>query len=172
MIDKKTEIGIKAVRSFIEFWTKFHHIYKDTTSKGIISKEDEEIFLETKRMISDKYTELERMMEFKYMLHGRLTDPVSDVLKVGGIRFISEDSLKRLDNDWKCSYVFLNSILERLKSNKKRLEQFNPAGVFFKRFFDLQYWFSVLVRADLNPVRCVPPSIVFMLFANVNILSA
>lgn len=136
MIDKKTESGIKEVKSFIEFWTKFHNIYQDTISREIISKEDEDKFLETKRMIGDKYTELIGMMEFKYMPHGRLTDPVSDVLAIGGIRFISEENLKKLDNDWKFSYIFLNSILERLMNKRKRLEDFNTVGVFFKRMFN------------------------------------
>ncbi|MFA6142348.1 MAG: hypothetical protein WC738_03530 [Candidatus Omnitrophota bacterium] len=136
MIDKKTESGIMAVKSFIEFWAKFHNIYRDTISPEIISKEDEDKFLETKRMISDKYAELSSTMEFRYMPHGRLTDPVSDVLALGGIRFISEENLKKLDNDWKSSYIFLNSILERLKNKRKRLEDFSTVGVFFKRMLN------------------------------------
>lgn len=136
MIDKKTESGIKEVKSFMEFWTKFHHIYKDTISREIISKEDEDKFLETKRMIGDKYIELNGMMEFKYMPRGRVTDPVSDILGIGGMRFISEDNLRKLDNDWKSSYIFLNSILERLKNKRKRLEDFSTIGVFFKRMFN------------------------------------
>lgn len=135
MIDKKTEADIKAVKSFIEFWMKFHHIYNDTVSKGIISKEDEEKFLETKDVIKAKYVELTGMMEFKYMPHGRLTDPVSEVLSVETIRLISEENQKRLNNDWKDSYVFLNNIQERLKEKKRRMEDFSPIGVFFKRIF-------------------------------------
>jgi len=135
MIDKKTEAGIKTAKDFIEFWTKFHHIYNDTVSKGIISKEDESKFLETKGMIKAKYDELKSMMEFKYMPHGRLTDPVSEVLNVETIRFISEENLRKLNNDWKDSYVFLNNILERLKEKKRRVEGFSPIGVFFKKIF-------------------------------------
>lgn len=135
MIDKKTEADIKAVKSFIEFWMKFHHIYNDTASKGIISKEDEEKFLETKDVIKAKYVELTGMMEFKYMPHGRLTDPVNEVLSVETIRLISEENQKRLNNDWKDSYVFLNNIQERLKEKRRRMEDFNPIGVFFKKIF-------------------------------------
>lgn len=135
MIDKKTEAGIKAARDFLEFWTKFHHIYNDTVSKATISKDDEDKFLETKMNIKTKYDELKDAMEFKYMPHGRLTDPVIEVLGVETIRFISEENLRRLNNDWKDSYVFLNNILERLKEKKRRMEDFNPVGVFFKRIF-------------------------------------
>ncbi|MFH0764144.1 MAG: hypothetical protein V1927_04000 [Candidatus Omnitrophota bacterium] len=136
MIDKKTEAGIKAVKSFIEFWTKFHHIYNDTISKGIISKEDEEKFLETKDVIKAKYGDLTGIMEFKYMPHGRLTDPVSEVLNVETIRFISEENQKRLNNDWKDSYIFLNNIQERLKEKRRRMEDLNPVGVFLKKIFN------------------------------------
>ena len=47
-----------------------------------------------------------------------------------------EKNLKKLNEDWRDSYIFLNSIVERLKSRKKRLEQFNPIGVFMKRFLE------------------------------------
>lgn len=136
MIDKKTEADIKAIKSFLEFWSKFHSIYDDITSKDIISKEDEARFFTDKGMIKNKYDELKNTLEFKYVPHGRLTDPVSDILTLNSIRFISEKNLKKLDDDWKDSYVFLNSISERLENKKRRLGEFNPIGVFFKRIFD------------------------------------
>ena len=136
MIDKKTESDIKTVKGFLEFWTKFHSIYSDTLAKELISKEDEDKFLETRDMIKNKYEELKNSLEFKYMPHSRLTDPADDVLSVSGIRFVSERNLKTLEEDWRDSYIFLNNILERLKDKKRRLEDFNTIGVLFKRFFD------------------------------------
>jgi len=133
MIDRKTITDLKAVQSFVELWTKFHYIYNGIFSKGIISKEDEIRYLETRNAMRAKYDDLKRAMEFKYMPHGRLTDPVGDVLTVETIRFVSEDNLKRLNEDWKASYVFLNSILERLKEKKDRLEDMSPIGSFFRR---------------------------------------
>ncbi len=70
------------------------------------------------------------------MPHSRFTDPVADVLSINGIRLMSEKNLKKLNDDWRDSYVFLNNIIERLKNKRKRLEQFNPVGVFLKRFFE------------------------------------
>ena len=133
MRDKKTEIDIKSMSGFLEFWGKFHSIYAATLDKDLITKEDEDKFLETKAMIRTKYNELKGSMEYHYMPHGRLTDPVSDILALQTIRFISEDNLKRLNNNWKDSYVFLNNIFERLKTRKRRFENFNSLGVFFKR---------------------------------------
>ena len=120
MIDKKTEGAIKALKDFLELWGKFHSIYKDIASKEIITKGAEAKFLETK-------------LEFKYMPHSRLTDPVGDILALDRITFISERRLKKLNEDWRDSYIFLNNIMERLKTKKRRLEGFNPIGVFFKR---------------------------------------
>lgn len=136
MIDKKIESNIKALNEFLEFWGKFHSIYSLIISKELITKEDEEKFLETKVLIRNKYSELKGELEFKYMPHARLTDPVNDVLGLAGVRFMSEVNMKKLDEDWKFSYMFLNNILERLKNNKRRLGQFNPMGVYVKRFFE------------------------------------
>ncbi len=136
MIDKKTEADIKAVKSFLEFWVKFHSIYSGVVSKESISKEEEAKFLEAKALIRNKYETLKNGLEFKYMPHTRLTDPVGDILLIDTIRFMAEKRQKKTESDWKDSYVFLNSILERLKNKKRRLEQFNPMGVYLKRFFE------------------------------------
>jgi hypothetical protein len=137
MIDRKIEQDIKSLKSFMEFWTKFHSIFSESISKEIISQDDEAKFLETRDTIRAKYEELKGPFEFRYMPQSRLTDPVDDVLKIGGIRLMSEKGLKRLSDDWRDSYIFLNSIMERLKSKKKRLEEFNTVGVFAKRFFEV-----------------------------------
>ena len=134
MKDKKTEIDIKSMNSFLEFWGKFHSIYSNILGKDIITKEDEDKLFETKLMMRAKYDELKEALEYHYMPHNRLTDPVGDILSLQTIRFISEDNLKKLNNDWKDAYVFLNNICERLKTRKRRFENFNAFGVFFKRF--------------------------------------
>lgn len=136
MIYKKIDSGIKNIKGFLEFWGKFHSIYSEIITKGIISSDDESKFLETKDMMKSKYSELRSSLDFKYMPHGRLTDPVSDILDMQTIRFMSEKNLKKIENDWKDSYVFLNNIAEQLMHNKRRLEDFNPVGVFFKRVFE------------------------------------
>ena len=136
MVDKKTEFDIKTVRSFLEFWVKFHSIYSGVISRDSISKEDERTFLDTKEIIKSKYEGLKDAFEFKYMPHGRLTDPVSDILGIDNVRFMAEKNLRKLQVDWKDSYVFLNNILERLENKKRRLDQFNPMAVFIKKFFE------------------------------------
>lgn len=136
MIDKKTESDIRSLKDFLEFWMKFHALYDDVTGKGLISEDDEKKFLEQESVIKDKYAELVSTLEFKYAPHGRMTDPVSDVLSLGGMRFISEKNIRKLESDWDDSYVFLNGILERLKNKKRRLEQFSRVRVFVKRIFD------------------------------------
>ena len=139
MVDKKTEADIKSIKSFLEFWGKFHSIYSATVSRERISKEEESKFLETKALIKNKYDELKSTLDFKYAPHSRLTDPVNDILQLDNVRFMAEKNLKKMEDDWRDSYIFLNSILERLKNNKRRLEEFSPTGVFFKRFFDQNF---------------------------------
>jgi len=136
MIDRKTETDIKNVKGFLEYWVKFHSIYNDIITKDIITKEDETKFLETKELIRSKYGELKQDLEFKYMPHTRLTDPVDDILAVATIRFMAEENLRKLDDDWRDSYIFLNNIVERLNNKKRRLEDFSAVSVFFKRLFE------------------------------------
>ena len=47
MVDRKTESSIKASKSFIELWVKFHSMYKEAIAKDNISRDDEEKLLET-----------------------------------------------------------------------------------------------------------------------------
>ncbi len=133
MIDRKIESDIKNVKGFLEYWGKLHSIYNSIIANASLTKEDEDRFIGSKNMVKAKYDELRKIMEFKYMPHGRLTDPVCDILDLQSLHFISEKKLKKVNDDWKDSYVFLNNILERLKNNRRRLEQFNPVGVFVKR---------------------------------------
>jgi hypothetical protein len=136
MIDKKFETDMKAVKSFLEFWGKFHAMYVEVISRELITSEDEAKFLETKELMRLKYEELKAGLELNYVPRTRPTDPVRDILALSSIRFMAEKNLKKAEGDWKDSYVFLNSILERLKDKKRRLEQFNPVGVFLKRIFE------------------------------------
>lgn len=133
MIDKKTEFNIRTVKDFLEFWNKFHTIYREISSQGIITADDEQRFLDLRDAMHRKYNDLTSGLDFRYSPHGRLTDPVNDILMLQNIRFISEKNIKKVDDDWRDSYVFLNSILERLDSKRRRLGQFNPVGVFFKK---------------------------------------
>lgn len=135
MIDKKTESDIKKLQSFIEFWTKFRSIYDETTSRVIITDDDEKKFLEIRDVIKSKYLDLCATLDYKYVPRARATDPVDEVLSITGIRLMSEKGLKKIGDDWKDSYIFLNSITERLKLKKKRLEGFNPLAVYLKRLF-------------------------------------
>jgi len=133
MIDRKIESDIKSLKDFLEVWGRLHYLYDDLTGKGIITKEDERTFLETKEMVKNKYEILRSSLEFRYVPHSRMTDPVSDILAFENARFVSEKNLKKLNDDWRDSYVFLNNILERLKVRKRKLGEFNPIGVFIKR---------------------------------------
>ncbi len=136
MINKKVEADIKALKGFLEFWGRFHSIYTGMISRDTISAEDENKFFEAKSMMRTKYDELGRALDFKYMPHGRLTDPVVDILSLKTLRLVSEDNLKKMEDDWKDSYVFLNNIMEQLITKKTVTEGFNPVSEFFRRIFE------------------------------------
>jgi hypothetical protein len=135
MIDKHVASSLKELKSFLEFWEKFHSIYESTLSKTVLSADDEAKFLETRNLIREKYEALKSILDFKYTPHTRLTDPVQEVLDVENIRFVSERMNRKTEDDWRDSYVFLNSILERLYDNRQRARAANPAGAFLKKIF-------------------------------------
>ena len=136
MIDKRTEDNIKDVKSFLESWAKFHQIYIKLTSKSTVTKDDEEIFFETKDIMSKRYVVMNGSLEFKYMPYNRLSDPIAEILGLDNISYISEKKLKKVEDDWNDSYIFLNKILERLKNRRKRLENFSAAGVWIKKMVE------------------------------------
>jgi hypothetical protein len=136
MTNKGIESNIRSLGTFLEFWGGFHSIYANITGKDIITQEDENKFLETKATIGAKYDQLNKELDFKYMPHGRLTDPVDDIFAMKTIRFMSENNLKRIEASWKDSYVFLNNIMEQLKTKKKLVEDFNPVSSFFRNILD------------------------------------
>ncbi len=136
MTNKKISSDIQAMKNFLEFWGRFHSIYGDIIAKDIITAEDENKFLETKVILNTKYDEMNKALVSRYMPHGRMTDPVGGILSMKTIRFMSEDNLKKIENDWKDSYVFLNSVMEQLKGQKSVSDNLNPVSSFFRRIFE------------------------------------
>lgn len=136
MIDKRTEDNIKDVKSFLESWVKFHQIYVNLISKNTVTKDDERVFFETKDIISTRYSVLSGALEFKYMPYNRLSDPIAEILNLDNISYMSEKRMKKIEDDWNDSYMFLNKILERLKSRRKRLENFSAIGVGIKKLIE------------------------------------
>ncbi len=136
MIDKRTEDNIKDTKSFLESWGKFHQTYINLISKGTFTKDDEAVFFDTKMILSERYSVLTSSLEFKYMPYNRLSDPVSEILGLDNISCMSEKRIKKIEDSWNDSYIFLNKILERLKNRRKRLENFSAVGVRIKRFME------------------------------------
>ena len=64
------------------------------------------------------------------------------------------------------TFMLITQVMPSLASSPER-----DAPLSLSRFLLLQYWLIVLVRADLNPLRWVPPSMVLMLLTNVKIVS-
>lgn len=135
MIDNTIEANLRAVKSFREFWSKFHSIYSEIISRERIGDEEETKFLDAKGPLRSKYEELLKSLDFKYMPHSRLTDPVESILNISTIRFSAEKNRQKIEEDWRDSYIFLNSIEEHLKNRKRRLEHINPVLAVIKKIF-------------------------------------
>ena len=62
MVSKDLELKIKRVKEFMQLWIKFHDLYKDALSDGVITPEEESNFLETKSLIARKYQALKELL--------------------------------------------------------------------------------------------------------------
>jgi hypothetical protein len=136
MIDRKTEESIKFLKTFVESWRKFHQLYLELAAKNIVTKEDEGVFSDTRELMAKRYSALKESLEFTYMPYNRLTDPVTDILDMNCVFYMSEERSRKIEEHWVDSYIFLNKILERLENRKRRLEHFSAVGVWMKRVLE------------------------------------
>jgi len=125
MVDKNLEDNIKKTKDFIELWKKFHKVFRGTTSGSHINDEKELEFLNIKELAYSRYEDLMDSLGVKPLRRFIKSPSVYTILDIEKIAIMSDEKLKAVDKNWEGSWDFLNSLLQRLERNKKRLEGFN-----------------------------------------------
>ena len=133
MIDKVLETKIKRTKDFLELWAKFHSLYKSALSKPSIPKEDEELFLHTKEVLSPRYGELRGVVkaELGKAAHGQ--DVILELLGMESMQALSDTAMERVQKQWKDSIAVLNSVLEELENKNRRIDKISPLSYFIKK---------------------------------------
>jgi len=125
MKDPKLEENIKEICKFVEFWTKFHELYKEAIAKNPVPADKTNMFIATKDLVSNRFNDLLDALEIR---HGeRMTKclPIFEILSLDDFSTMSDEKLDRLTDHWSDSYFYLYGILNRLKKKKRRIEKFN-----------------------------------------------
>jgi hypothetical protein len=135
MIDKKLEESIKKTKRFLEFWSKFHELYRNVVESNVDLNEKEKDFLSNITLVNSRFQDL---MDYLEVGHGeRLAKayPIYKVLSIESLQGVSDERSKEIEDWWTDSYVFLSGLLERLQKKKKRIEGYNKFMFLVKNTF-------------------------------------
>ncbi len=114
MHNSKDAIG--KTKEFIELWKKFNQIYKEAMGKTTITEEEEDLFLETKSIVARKFQTLVDSLSIERSTIDRTYDVINQILSLRSISTLSEESLRKISNDWHQSYISLNRLLGHLEA--------------------------------------------------------
>lgn len=150
MIDKDVEEKIKKTKEFMELWMKFHHLYKEASSKESIDPQEEATFLETKSLIARKYQALIDLLGMSQSLEqDRTFEVISQVLSLQGVSALSDVQIQEIENGWHQSYMALNKILGSLENRKDALSKVNSFAVAIPKIFSAVWRPSVRKTVQL-----------------------
>lgn len=110
--------SIEKTKEFMELWVKFHEMYKEAMGKSSITPEEEESFLNTKSIVARKFQTLADSLTIDRFTIERTYDVVNQILSLQNISALSEQVLKKLENDWHESYISLNRLLGHLEAQR------------------------------------------------------
>lgn len=112
---------INRTKEFMELWIKFHQIFKEAMNKSSITPEEEESFLQTKSMLARKFQTIVDSVSIDRPTVDRAYDVINQILFLKGISTLSEQTLKKMENDWHESYISLNRLLGHLEAQRDML---------------------------------------------------
>lgn len=115
--------SVSKTKEFIELWIKFNQVYKDAMGKNSISPEEEVAFLETKSIIARKFQTLAESLSIDRGTIDHTYDVINQILSLKSISTLSEQSLKKIDNDWHQAYISLNRLVGHLEAEKEKVVQ-------------------------------------------------
>ena len=110
--------AITKTKEFIELWKKFNQIYKESMGKTTITEEEEDLFLETKSIVARKFQTLVDSLSIERATIDRTYDVINQILSLRSISTLSEESLRKIGNDWHQSYISLNRLLGHLEAQR------------------------------------------------------
>ncbi|MDD5439359.1 MAG: hypothetical protein PHS37_04155 [Candidatus Omnitrophica bacterium] len=125
MKDKTLEHNIKETQVFVEFWTKFHELYKQTVAQNPVPVGKTNLFVLTKDLVSSRFDDLMDQLEIRSAERMVKCMPIYEILSLNDFSTMSDEKLTHLTDCWTESYYYLYGLLSRFKKKRKRIEKFN-----------------------------------------------
>lgn len=135
MTVRELQGNIRKTKDFTSLWVKFHDLYNSASKKKAITQEEEDIFLETKSLVTGRYEDLKRALKINRATDGEMRDVISHVLSLKSMAAMSDKALEKIEEGWKHSHVFLNNILKILERRSEELAQKKRFPELAKRVF-------------------------------------
>jgi len=130
--NKRVAEMIERMEHYVECWKEFNRYLALARTKQF-SQEDEDMFLETKSVITQ---ELELILDDVQGSTVSREDVLALMAEAPSIRFVSElpeGGLKSLENHWHKLYIGWQSMLGQLKVQQKQLESQSRWSLFGRK---------------------------------------
>jgi|GEM_PF-1731009 len=129
---KNIENQIKKAETFIEFWTKFNHLFNDAMANGMGVAPERESFVSTSLLVNTRFEELMDTMKVSSRDRMKKCYPIYEILSINDFNNMSDEKLDRIKDCWNDSFVYLYSMLDRCRKKKKKVEKLIGFNFFAK----------------------------------------
>ncbi|NQU95587.1 MAG: hypothetical protein HQ549_05090 [Candidatus Omnitrophica bacterium] len=133
MVDRKLEANIKKTENFLEIWNEFHRIFENALAGNSINKVEEKNFFSTETLVNARYDDLMDSLGVKPIKRFIKSEAIYNILSIRNLSIMSDRRSSLVYKDWQNSFKFLNSLLERLKRKKRRIEGFSRFSFLVKK---------------------------------------
>ena len=111
---------IKQAQDFIQLWIKYYDVYSNIINKKAAGSQDEELFLDTKRLLRQKFAALREGLKLDNIWGAKSRDIIARLLDLPGILALSDTRMAQLDSDWKASISLFNELLADLQKDRSQ----------------------------------------------------
>ena len=137
MRDKVLETNLRLITLQLDSWKKLHDLitYGLDKAKPIISAEQERQFTEIRSNLLQETEHVFRELGILAELSGRAMNVLQRGVSVRGVRELSNEEVRRLENEWNGVFTKLGVAQGQLKSRRKALAKQNAFGYYAAKLF-------------------------------------
>ncbi|HAF03323.1 MAG TPA: hypothetical protein DCG89_05945 [Spartobacteria bacterium] len=137
MRDKELETKLRLLTLQVDNWKKLHDFitYGLDKTKPIISVEQERQFTETRAHLLQETEHVFRKLNILGELSGKMMNVLQRSASVRGVRELSNDEVRRLENEWNAVFTKLGVVQGQLKARRKELAGQTGVAYHLSRLF-------------------------------------
>ena len=135
MRDKALEAQLRLLTLQLDGWKRLHDLitYGLDKAKPIISAEQERQFTEIRANLLQETEHVFRELGLLGELSGRAMNVLQRGVSMRGVRELTNDEVRRLENEWNAVFTKLGVLQGQLKSKRKELAGQTALSYFFSR---------------------------------------